>query len=395
MAGKKNKRIPPNVRLLQNGDWEIVVSKQIGGKRTWKTEITDLRLKKDIEKRTLDLRKEFDFAENQISQAVGLIEFLDKWLAEVVRPNRAVRTFEEYVYYTQRFIKPFTKTHGNPPVADLKPLDIHNILEFVKTNAPEGNCIRVKRVLSSALSVAVLWGICENNPAKNVKLQKIESDKRKKIFTPEQMTRFLSAAENVFGGAVFVLMAFTAMRPAEATALRWSDLECKKVGSKKLYSLNVERSVVFPKGGGFIFKRPKSKSSIRKIVIGSELVKILEDHRAKQTEMIKRRKKRGQKFDNLDLIFSTRFGSPISRQNLARREFREVLKKAKLPEGYTPNSLRHSHASLLINAGENIVSVSERLGHSDASVTMRFYAHSLPDAQEKLADKFSEIVGKP
>jgi integrase len=61
--------------------------------------------------------------------------------------------------------------------------------------------------------------------------------------------------------------------------------------------------------------------------------------------------------------------------------FKEILKKAGLSEDFMPYSLRHTHASLLLADGASIKDVSERLGHADASVTLRVYAHTLPNAQ--------------
>ena len=58
--------------------------------------------------------------------------------------------------------------------------------------------------------------------------------------------------------------------------------------------------------------------------------------------------------------------------------FRRAVGKAKLPDGTTSHDLRHHYASVLIARGEDVVTVSERLGHEDATLVLTTYAH--PDA---------------
>lgn len=61
---------------------------------------------------------------------------------------------------------------------------------------------------------------------------------------------------------------------------------------------------------------------------------------------------------------------------------RQVIEKTTLPR-ITLHDLRHSHASLLISKGQNILVVAQRLGHTDISMTLNTYSHLLPNAQEQ------------
>ncbi len=69
-----------------------------------------------------------------------------------------------------------------------------------------------------------------------------------------------------------------------------------------------------------------------------------------------------------------------------------IIRKYKLPR-ITPHHFRHTHASLLLQAGIPIKEVSERLGHKDITITLEIYCHVMPEEKEKTAAKFASFVG--
>lgn len=69
-----------------------------------------------------------------------------------------------------------------------------------------------------------------------------------------------------------------------------------------------------------------------------------------------------------------------------------LIKKYKLPR-ITPHHFRHTHASLLLQAGVPVKEVSERLGHKDVKITLEIYSHVMPEEAEKTADKFANFLG--
>ena len=93
------------------------------------------------------------------------------------------------------------------------------------------------------------------------------------------------------------------------------------------------------------------------------------------------------------MIFATRTGGPLQQRNV-RRNFKRILKTAELPP-MRVYDLRHSTASLLLASGENIKTISERLGHSDVSLTLSVYSHLLNTAQRSAADKLETIISGP
>ena len=89
-------------------------------------------------------------------------------------------------------------------------------------------------------------------------------------------------------------------------------------------------------------------------------------------------------------MFTTKIGTPISHSNL-RRDFKQLLKKAGLPK-LRFHDLRHTCATLLIGNGLDYKTVSERLGHARASITLDIYHHSSTDQQKKAADLIDKLV---
>lgn len=66
-----------------------------------------------------------------------------------------------------------------------------------------------------------------------------------------------------------------------------------------------------------------------------------------------------------------------------KRVWRPACRKAGIPDGIGPHALRHHYAGLLINHGESVKTVSERLGHTDAAMTLNIYTHLWPDSEAR------------
>ena len=79
-------------------------------------------------------------------------------------------------------------------------------------------------------------------------------------------------------------------------------------------------------------------------------------------------------------------------RNILSRHLQPILERAKLPETVTLYTLRHSCASLLLAAGENVKTIAERLGHADVALTLNVYSHLQPGAQESATQKLEKTL---
>jgi|SRR5262245_26722095 len=175
----------------------------------------------------------------------------------------------------------------------------------------------------------------------------------------------------------------TGMRPEEYMALQWKDVDLKQG------TAIVRRVLIRTKGGGWYFNEPKTPKSRRTITLPPSLVRELIEHRRAQNEA---RLKAGEHWQNYDLVFCTEAGTPLQINNFTARHFKPALVRAKLEASIRLYDLRHTHATLLLLAGEHPKVVSERLGHSSVTLTLDTYSHVLPNMQMSASEKLEKLL---
>jgi integrase len=172
----------------------------------------------------------------------------------------------------------------------------------------------------------------------------------------------------------------TGMRRGELCALRWQDVDLDKAKLEVRQSLEQTRR-------GLRFKEPKTKRGLRSISLSPSVIACLQEHRVRQLEQ---RMRLGQGRPGPDALVFATFGGTRTPDGLTR-QFGEAMKKIGL--GHVGlHSLRHTHASLLIKAGEDILTVSRRLGHSSAAITLGVYGH-LISSKDGAANAVEAILG--
>ena len=206
------------------------------------------------------------------------------------------------------------------------------------------------------------------------------------FYTAQDFKQFISTAKKIakemearhkdlseWNYFVFFNIAFyTGLRKGEIYALKWSDIN----GSY----LSVKRSISQKVGGGDRETPPKNKSSIRTLQMPLPLIKVLDEHRKRQAHL--------KNFsDGYRICGGERClrDSSIERRNTQYSTLAGV-KKIRV-HGY-----RHSHVSLLAQAGINIQEVARRLGHSRIEITWNTYSHLYPGEEERAVDILNGIA---
>lgn len=128
-------------------------------------------------------------------------------------------------------------------------------------------------------------------------------------------------------------------------------------------------------------RHTKTHQSRRTLSLPSVLVSALKVHRMHQLE---ERLAAGPKWRDQGLVFPSTIGTPIEPRNLTRH-YKELLRRAGLPQATRFHDLRHTAASLLVAQGVHPRVVMEILGHSQIGLTMNTYVHVLPEAQREAA----------
>lgn len=239
----------------------------------------------------------------------------------------------------------------------------------------------VHTVLRLALEDAVEANYITKNPAKSKRAKPPTREKRKRggelnVWTPAQQRTFIDHVADHRLGALYALELNSGMRRGELLGLRWQDVDLD--GSRlRIVQTLTTRGHYSNVGLG----APKTDAGSRTFSIDPETVAWLRRHRTRQAED---RLALGTAWDNEhDLVFVAEDGTWIHPSSLSR-SFKRLTKRAGLPV-IRFHDLRHTYATTALAAGVPVKVVSERLGHSDISITLRTYGHVMPSMDEAAA----------
>ena len=327
-------------------------------------------------------------------------EYAHDWLENTIKPTCKPNTVRFYKMNLDEHILPL---FGSRPITNITRADCRNVLASCrrsraaqpKHEQPEGDAaippsliplsIRsvqgVARTLSSVLTQAVDDELLPANPAfrlgKYYRRQTGTPKAEIQPLTRAEAQQFLMAVSEHAPReyALFLTALRAGLRLGELVGLQWGDIDFNG------RFIEVRRQIV----NGEI-TTPKNGTG-RRVDMSAQLSTAL---RQLLTERKEEKLRRGWK-DMPAWVFCTPEGGPIDGDNLRHRVFYRVLEKAGLRR-VRLHDLRHTMASLLLQAGAPITYVSRQLGHADPSITLRVYAHYLPDAARRDVDRLDEGV---
>jgi integrase len=274
-------------------------------------------------------------------------------------------------------------------VQKLRPIDIEALYTNLRTkgrvNGKGGLAPRtvghVHRLLSEALSDAAENDLVLRNVMQSKSPPKVP-DKEMVIArdVPGLVAELKANGRNLYVLAMVSL--FTGMRRNEVLALRWGRVDLGR------NIIKVQEALEFTKAHGIRFKSPKSKAGRREITLPDILIDVLRQYRKEQ--LVLRMKLGIGKLQDGDLLFATINGAPLS-PNAVSAAWSDYATRIGLPE-VTFHSLRHTHASQLIDQSVDIVTISKRLGHAKPDITLRIYAHLFRKDDGKAAEAINAIL---
>lgn len=227
-------------------------------------------------------------------------------------------------------------------------------------------------------------------PRKRQTLEEIEkSDDLPKYLEKEELAEFLRFAHDAGMDddyAIFLVLSYTGIRVGELCALKWPDInfEGTKIKIVRTY-YNPDNNVV-----KYELLTPKTKTSIREIEVSLKVIKELELHRARQNKA-KMQNRDVWHDENFVFTLQSNPGYPLYIKRVENRMAR-LLRLSGLNSELTPHSLRHTHTSLLAEAGASLEEIMQRLGHADDDTTRRVYLHVTKGAKKEAAHKFDKLM---
>jgi integrase len=331
--------------------------------------------KREAEMELVRLKAGADRGEYIDPSKLTLAMFLDRWEAWAATQVSA-KTLERYRQLAAHHIRPHV---GSARIQKLKTVNFAELYGKLQKAKPEGAGLaprtvgHVHRLLHRVFGHAVKWEIIASNPiaaAEPPRVQRTEIE----ILSSDQIKDVLRAlrGRRLYGVALTGLA--TGMRRGEIVALRWGDVDLDAG------KIRVERSLE-QTNVGLAFKEPKTKAGRRTVSIPSSVTAELRDHWREQQ---KQRLALGiGKAGIEDLVFARWDGGPWPPDRLSST-WAKTVSTLKLPK-VTFHALRHTHASQLIAAGLDVVTVSRRIGHSNPNVTLTVYAHLFGNTDERAA----------
>jgi integrase len=312
-----------------------------------------------------------------------LDEWITRWL-KTMAPKVRSSTLRDYANGLARV----TERLGQMPLQALRPLDIEELYaSLLKDGRRSGGGLAPKTVrnvhiaLRRSLADATRLGLVSRNVAA---LVKPPAPVRHDLvtWTAEEVRRFLAAVEGDRLAPAYRLLASTGTRRGEALGLHWANVDldaARIVVNRSLTLVNEE----------LVWASPKTARSRRSLSLDPETVAVLRLHRRRQLE---ERLNAGEAWRDNDLVFCNEDGSALHPSRFTRR-FVSASQRAGVRQ-IRLHDLRHTWATLALQAGIHPKVVSERLGHATTSITLDIYSHVQPELDAHAATAVAELFGE-
>lgn len=303
--------------------------------------------------------------------------FLSRWLRDWVADQVSPRTGERYAQIVRLYVEPQL---GALLLQKLRPADLAALYgQLLREGGQSGRSLsarsigHVHRVLHRALGHAVQWGLAVRNVAASVDRPRVVQEEVV-ILAPDQVRQVLDALDGELAEVAGFALA-TGMRRGELLALRWRDVDLDRA------LVRVERAVEQTRSG-IRYKAPKTRHGRRTITLPASAVREL---RARWVRVSEQRLALGLGKTPADaLVFSKWDGSPAWQPNSLSHAWQKATGRIGA-EGVTFHALRHTHASALIAAGVDVLTVSRRLGHGSPAITLAVYGHLFASTDDRAA----------
>lgn len=361
---------------------------------------------------------------------MSFADYLDYWFDNYVKTTCKYNTQLAYNQIIEGHLKPALGMHK---LKSLTPMMIQEYVNQKFTNGLKKSTLTsIMAVMSGSLKYAVVPAkLLQSSPAEYIKYPKVSADRaetNRTIISVDDFNRMLERFEkgNPFRYALLIGF-YTGLRIGEVFALTWDDIDFKektldvnKLVYKRNYGVDV-RKVIKEKGkkeekSAWYFGDTKTTASVRKIKIGDTLIRELKEYKKIQLEnmmmygeyytQIFKKEEKDEKGNTIYRLIEVEKSVPVTlpQANLIMRKengqysttdsFKYAARVIHYDLGIKFNfhSLRHTHATKLIESGVSPKAVQERLGHENIETTLQTYVHNTEVMEQEAVDVFEKVV---
>jgi integrase len=288
--------------------------------------------------------------------------FSERWLKDWADANVSNKTFTRYEQLLRRHL---CSRVGSVPIQKLRPADLQAIYAaMAKNGLADRTRLHLHRVTSTMLRHATQWGLTARNVATMVDAPRVKA-RELEILAPEQLKTVLASLHSPELRTIADVALGSGLRRGELLGLRRRDVDLDGA------VLRVEQAVEQTKRGGIVMKAPKTRHGRRAVSLAPATVAVLREHLKVQQET---RLALGLGRTPADGFVFANWDGAVRSPAWLTQAWRRAMAAAGL-KGTTFHSLRHTHASTLIANGLDVLTISRRLGHGSAVITLGVYGH--------------------
>lgn len=303
--------------------------------------------------------------------------FFDMWVKDHAEPNLTPSTSDKYRSAAASAAASF----GSMAMQKVTPYHIQKwVNEMNESSVSKSTVQTYYNAIKASFNKAISWRIISLSPFRDITRPKVKRQAMRTL-TANEVAHLLAAAEGHPMYLVILLAASCGLRRGEILGLKWGriDLNAQVLQVVESYTESTK---------GLHLAEPKTESSRRSVNFSDTVKKALLEQKARQMEIITSAPivDITTLTDNKlkDIHVCTWDDLQPLRPSYATNKFSKLLKEANLPS-IRFHDLRHTHATLLLQAGAHPKVVQERLGHSNISITLDTYSHVLPTMQKEAA----------
>ncbi|AKG05560.1 site-specific integrase [Salimicrobium jeotgali] len=292
---------------------------------------------------------------------------------------------------TQAFVQSKVNRHilprfGHLKIREISPTYCQRMINEIATEIKSVSDIKVQA--NQIFKYALKMDYIAKNPMQHTVIPKRDEGElvtkmdEKNFWNKHEVIHFLSTAKeelDMRNYLMFYLLIYTGIRKGELAALEWKDIDLEK---RTMY---INKTMFF-KNKKEVIQTAKKKASIRSIRIDENTAALLRKWKLQQSEWLLERGINPE----TKYVLTRADGRPL-RLAHPNDKLNSLIDKHNLSP-ITVHGFRHTHASLLFEAGATIKEVQERLGHRDIQTTMNVYAHVTDASKGKTADLFAQFM---